>query len=125
MYVLFDLSKQNFIRLALFDLQNMTRVEEKGGNGELLFVLDSLLDKEGLRRSDIEGIMVVLGSGSFTSTRISAVVANVFSYIQKIPVMGIRQEQTDMVQDLISELLRRSAGEYISASYSAEPNIGL
>ncbi|MBI2990139.1 MAG: hypothetical protein HYY51_03055 [Candidatus Magasanikbacteria bacterium] len=125
MYALFDLSKQDLVHVTLFDSKSVIDAREQGKNKDLLFVLDCMLRKNGLNTSDIQGIMVFLGSGSFTSTRISALVANAFSYVKKIPVMGIGEGQAQMLQDLIEELRLKSAGVYVSASYSGEPNVGL
>ena len=68
--------------------------------------------------------MVVVGAGSFTSTRIACVVANTFAYVKQIPLLAISVEQVDEVQELVPELLKQKKGNYISATYSGEPNIG-
>lgn len=148
MYVLIDMSVFDAIHLALFD--ESFRIDEvyEGRNRELLKCIDMFLvsamvetspavtppssspstsptrrgDSRGFE--DVRGIMVVVGAGSFTSTRIAVVVANTFAYVRQIPLLAIGEEQIDHAQDLIPELLKQKPGQYISATYSGEPNIG-
>lgn len=124
MYLLIDMSQFDHIHLALFDAD--TRVDEtyEGRNRELLFSIDTLLEREGKTKDDIKGIMVVVGSGSFTSTRIAVVVANTFAYARQIPLLAIAEDKIGSAQDLIPELMKQTPGHYISATYSGEPNIG-
>lgn len=135
MMLLIDLSEKDKIRLALFDKDSIQRAEYNGRNRELLVSIDTFFNKQGFSRrwagsrwraggKELKGIMAVVGTGSFTNTRISAVVANTFGYVLNIPLMAIAKDQVDNVQDLIPELLNQPKGQYISATYSAEPNIG-
>ena len=125
MYLLIDMSVQDQIHLALFDTE--TRVDKifKGQNRELLFCIDELVKSRKYKaESDIKGIMVVVGAGSFTSTRIACVVANTFGYVLQIPLLAISVERVDKVKELIPVLSKQPKGQYISATYSGEPNIG-
>lgn len=124
MYLLFDLSEKDAIHLALFDEEKRSDATVSGRNRDLLAVLDDFLQKENVNKKDIQGIATVVGAGGFTSTRIAAVVANAFAYAQKIPVIAVQKEQTADIPSLIAQLSTRPAGEYVSATYSAEPNIG-
>ena len=124
MYLLIDMSELDQIHLALFDSDKRTDKIFEGRNRELLFSLDQFLGEQGSGKEHIEGIMVVVGAGSFTSTRIACVVANTFAYVQHISLLAIGVEQIDTVQDLIPKLLNQPKGQYISATYSGEPNIG-
>ena len=123
MYLLLDLSTRDLIHLALFDEHHRTDKEVSGLNRDLLAAVDDFLTEQKLQKDDIKGIMSVVGTGSFTSTRIGTVVANAFGFVQKIPLLAIRKEQTGDIQSLISTLLAQPAGQYISATYSGEPNI--
>lgn len=124
MILLIDLSKNDAIHLALFDKDSIEHKNYSGRNRELLASINSFFDEQKLKKEDLKGIMIVIGSGSFTNTRISAVVANTFGYVLNIPLLAITKEQIKNVQELISDLLKQPKGQYISASYSAEPNIG-
>ncbi len=124
MYLLIDLSKNDLIHLSLFDKDSLIDFDCSGRNRELLGCIEKFLKENKIENHEIDGIMSVVGDGSFTNTRISAVVANVFGYALKIPIMAIRKEQISDIQKLIPELENVFPGQYISAKYSAEPNIG-
>lgn len=54
----------------------------------LLAELKKCLSKCNLSWSDLEGIVVFRGPGSFTSLRIGLTVVNTISYIEGIPIIG-------------------------------------
>lgn len=119
MYILLDLSNRDSIHLALFDSQTIEHRTYPGRNRELLVCIHDLLKDERPR-----GIVVVVGAGSFTSTRVACVVANTFGYVLQIPLLAISKEQANDPQKLISKLLKQPKGVYISATYSGDANIG-
>ncbi len=125
MYLLIDMSQFDQIHLAIFDIEKRVDKTFEGRNRELLGCID-LFVKSQLSKVNcqIEGIMVVVGAGSFTSTRIAVVVANTFAYVRQIPLLAISVGDVEKVQAFIPELLKQPAGQYISATYSGEPNIG-
>ncbi len=124
MYLLLDLSVKDTIHLALFNTDSIEHKKYSGMNRELLSSVDNFLSLQNVEKQNIEGIMVVVGAGSFTSTRIACVVANTFAYVLQIPLLAVGEDKIDGVQDLIPELLKQPKGQYISATYSGEPNIG-
>ncbi|MDP2693062.1 MAG: hypothetical protein Q8O88_05485 [bacterium] len=124
MYLLIDLSENDTIHLALFDKEGLVEFECGGRNRELLECIDKFLTENEIKSHDLKGVMTVVGEGSFTNTRISAVVSNVFGYCLKKPMMAIKKNQIGEVQELIDELESVPVGQYVSAKYSAEPNIG-
>jgi tRNA A37 threonylcarbamoyladenosine modification protein TsaB len=129
MYLLIDPSENNKIHLALFDEKVIEHKYYSRRNREILVCIDKLFSGKGIRNKEkgvknIEGIMVVVGAGGFTSTRVACVVANTFAYVQQIPLLSIKVEELEKIQKLIPKLLKQKAGHYLSATYSAEPNIG-
>lgn len=124
MYLLIDLSAQDLIHLSLFDETVLENFEYAGRNRELLVCIDDFFAKQKFAKENLRGIMAVVGTGSFTNTRISAVVANTFGFVLNIPLLAIDVAQTNQVQKLIPHLLEQKTGQYISAVYSAPPNIG-
>ncbi len=124
MFLLMDLSIKDKIYLELFDEKISRQAEYFGRNRELLVSIDTFFNEQKFDKNDLNGIMAVVGSGSFSNTRISAVVANVFAFVLNIPLLAIAKEQVEQAQKLIPELLTKPKGQYISATYSAEPNIG-
>lgn len=123
MYLLIDLSLKNIVHLALFDQKNIIERVYHGRNKNLLTCIGSLLKKQKISRQSIKGIMAVVGTGGFTSTRIATVVANTFAYTLRIPVLAVEVSQLKKIQELIPELLKQPIGQYISATYSGLPNI--
>lgn len=124
MYLLIDLSSLNRVHLVLFDEMKIVEFQEEGKNREALSCIDRFLSEQKCLRTDVRGIMVVVGTGGFTSTRIGTTVANGFAYALQIPVLAITADQVGMVQELIPELLSQPVEQYVSAAYSGEPNIG-
>jgi len=124
MYLLIDTSEKNEINLALFDENFIEHKKYSGQNRELLGCIDGLQIADFRLQNDLKGIMVVVGVGGFTSTRIACVVANTFGYALQIPLLAITKEQSQDPQKLIKKLLKQPKGQYISATYSGEANIG-
>ncbi len=124
MYLLLDLSVRDTIHLVLFDADSIEHKKYSGMNRELLSSVGDFLDLQKVEKECVAGIMVVVGAGSFTSTRIACVVANTFAYVMQIPLLAIGEDKVGQIQELIPELLKQPKGQYISATYSGEPNIG-
>jgi len=118
------MSQKDQIHLVLFDEENSIKKRYFGQNRELLLCIDSFLQENNLDKENLKGIMVVVGTGSFTSTRIACVVANTFAFVLNISLLAIKIKDVDKIQTLISKLLKQPKGHYISATYSGEPNIG-
>jgi tRNA A37 threonylcarbamoyladenosine modification protein TsaB len=125
MFLLIDLSKRDEINLALFNKEKIIKQNIAGRNKDLLLSMDKFFTQEKFEKNNLKGIMVVVGIGSFTSTRIASVVANTFSYILNIPLLAITSDKINKIQELIPELLNQESGVYISAKYSGEPNINI
>ncbi|MBI4992797.1 MAG: hypothetical protein HZC26_01495 [Candidatus Magasanikbacteria bacterium] len=126
MYLLFDLSTKDLIHLAIFDARSIEHKNYSGKNRELLDCIHNLskITNYKLKIKNLSGIMVVVGAGGFTSTRVACVVANTFAYVLKIPLLAITAAEAPDPQKLIPKLLKQKPGNYISATYSGEANIG-
>lgn len=124
MYLLINMSQKDQIDLSLFTENEKTDYQVLGRNKELLGAIDQLLQQTETPKEDIQGIMVVVGAGGFTSTRLAVTVANTFGSVLQIPLMTITQDQVGDIQSLIPQLQEQPKGQLISATYSGEPNIG-
>jgi len=124
MFLLFDLSAKDLIHLALFDAQSIEHKNYLGRNRELLGCIQELVESKKYKVESVEGVVVVVGAGGFTSTRVACVVANTFAYVLRIPLLAITTAQASDPQKLIPKLLKQKPGNYISATYSGEANIG-
>lgn len=123
MYIIFDATTFNFLRFTLItqDQEMQIVVEEK--NRELLAEFEKFLIEHNKKLEDITGIAVILGEGSFTSTRIAVTVANTLALTKGILVSGINKQTTynfSKLEKLFSTIKPKS---YIHATYSGKPNI--
>ncbi len=125
MYLLIDLSEKDLIHLVWFGEEARVDKNYEGMNKDLLLSIDTFFCDLGVSKSGVHGIIVVVGTGGFTSTRLAVTVANTFGYVMQIPLLTINVDQVSIAQSLIPELLKQPAGQYISATYSGEPNIGV
>ena len=59
----------------------------------LLETIDSVIKKSKNKLSDIKGVFVIKGPGSFTGLRIGIAVANQFAHQLKIPITGLTTDE--------------------------------
>jgi tRNA A37 threonylcarbamoyladenosine modification protein TsaB len=124
MYLLIDLSQRDTIDLTFFTTETLEHKKYQRQNRELLVSIEEALTQLGVEKSAIAGIMVVVGTGSFTNTRLAVTVANTWGHANNIPLLAIKASQIEEAQQLIPLLESQPKGQYISATYSGEPNIG-
>jgi tRNA A37 threonylcarbamoyladenosine modification protein TsaB len=124
MYLLIDLSEKKIIDLILFDENNDHHKQFPGFNKDLLNTVGNFFKEIGITPKDLLGIAVIVGTGSFTGTRLAVTLANTFAYALKIKILTIKKEEKGDLLGIISKLKNKKAGEYVSATYSGEPNIG-
>lgn len=125
MYLLIDLSTKDSIHLALFDEHSIIHTKAIGRNRELLALINNFFIEQKFTKERLKGVAVVVGTGSFTSTRIAAVVANTFGYVERIPVLAIQLEDMAHLSSIIPSFSCQPVSQYISPTYSGQPNIGL
>lgn len=126
MYVLIHASMRAEISFALVsaDAATVARQTYAGENKDVITYLVSFLDQHLVKKEDVLGIGVVEGVGGFTSTRIATLVANVFAYVQNIPVIALSEQQFDQPSTiLITAFASQQPGTLIHPEYSGEPNI--
>ncbi len=124
MYLLINTSAKDSISLTLFKGSFVEQKSYSAVNRDLLLSINSFLEVNKLSVQAIKGLVVVVGTGSFTSTRIATTVANTWAYSEKIPILAVGvKEITDLVS-LEEKISQSSVGILILAIYSAEPNIG-
>lgn len=123
MFLLIDPSVKDQITLALFDNTLCEKKTYDVMNRAVLACIDALLLEKGMRPDGLKGVMIVVGAGGFSSTRIAVTVANTFAYVCQIPLLAVTEEQAKDPQSLIDVLLGQEPGKYIAPEYSGEPNI--
>ena len=88
----------------------------------LLYYFDKLLKNTKQKKEDLKGIAVLIGVGGFTSTRVATITANTLGFSLGIPVLAVNKVD---VKNLEQRIKKVKIGQYISATYSGEPNIGV
>jgi tRNA threonylcarbamoyladenosine biosynthesis protein TsaB len=81
--------------VTLTDGKSATRMELdlNHASERLLETIDSVIKKSKTELSDIKGVFVIKGPGSFTGLRIGIAVANQFAHQLKIPITGLGAEE--------------------------------
>ncbi len=87
----------------------------------LLKTIESELSSVKLSWTDLKGVVVFKGPGSFTGLRIGVTVANTLSYSLEIPVIGSAGE--DWVTDGVSQLSKGISEPVVVPEYGGEANI--
>lgn len=74
---------------------------------------------------NLKGICVVAGPGSFSSVRSGVLDANLLARLWRLPLIGVRVEETEELPSLAKRLasFRTRSAEYVAPLYDAEPNI--
>lgn len=88
---------------------------------DLLSILVDLLATVGSDFSDLKGVVVFKGPGSFTGLRIGITVANTIAYGQSIPIVGEKGDY--WVTDGLSRLAKFESDQIVLPHYGLEPNI--
>lgn len=83
--------------------------------------ITALLAKSNLKLSNIEGLLVFRGPGSFTGLRISVTVFNSLAYGLGIPIVG--SKGSDWQEKGIQHLLGGQDNNIVVPYYGAEANI--
>lgn len=121
MYLCIDSTERNSHHLVFF--QENFKKEFTDTSATLIQAVDNFLQSEHIQKEAIHGIAVVVGKGSFSSTRIATTSANTWHFAFKIPVIAIAPEQVSDLQSCIESFAKQDS-EYILPTYSGEPNIG-
>jgi tRNA threonylcarbamoyladenosine biosynthesis protein TsaB len=88
---------------------------------ELLAQITGLLQDKNKQLSDLTGLVIFQGPGSFTSLRIGHTVANALADSLGLPIVGTQGER--WLTDGLKDLSRVKPGQFILPYYGAEANI--
>ena len=87
----------------------------------LLKTIESELNSVGKDWSDISGIVIFKGPGSFTGLRIGATVANTLANSQSVPIVGTNGD--DWLESGIQRLQKAENDKIVTPEYGGEANI--
>lgn len=110
--------------LAFRDGDYMYETSWEAGRGlakGLLAFIETELTTQGKAWSDVTGIAVFKGPGSFTGLRIGITVCNSLAYAQSIPIVGVMGETWR--EDGAARLRAGENDEIVLPEYGGEANI--
>jgi hypothetical protein len=99
--------------------ERVSSVRSAGGG---LNLLASVLAELGSARKDISAIGVVMGQGSFTSTRVATTIANSMAFACKVPVYACVRPPHPTERPEV--FFGSKPASYVSATYSGAPRLG-
>lgn len=91
-----------------------------------LSALDAFMQERAVSWKQLERVVVVVGPGSFTSTRVIVTIANGIAFAQTIPVLGVENPTHAPLQTLIENSVWQnieSPDTFASPVYDRPPNI--
>lgn len=106
------------------DGKETARIEPELGRSmakDILSRLEELLTKQNAAWTDMSGIVVFRGPGSFTGLRIGITVANALAYSLSIPVVGTSGE--GWLEDGVEELKLQHNDRIVLPLYGSEAHI--
>lgn len=125
MYLVIDCTKKDNIQLTLYCSATDTKTHQHTGRQvDLLGAIHTFLAQENIGVNQLLGMCALTGEGSFTSSRLVVLCANVFHFVLGTPVV-VMDAQTSHSFDTIRALCQSGSGEYALATYSGLPNIRL
>lgn len=125
MYLCIDPAVRDCVRITAHLPHSIETHEHQGRNREILHALSSVLGVYSMTMQDVRGIVVLIGEGGFSSTRVACVVANTLSFALGILVISVKREEYMLHREHVDTLFTSTIlGTYISAEYSGEPSIG-
>jgi tRNA threonylcarbamoyladenosine biosynthesis protein TsaB len=100
-----------------------TKIWEAGRqlSQQLMPEIELLLDSQKLKLTDVSGIVVYRGPGSFTGLRIGITVANTLAYSLNIPITGGAGEA--WLKDGLDALESALAAGIVTPEYGGEANV--
>lgn len=90
-------------------------------NEPLLITIDKFFETEKINKKKLLGLGVLVGKGSFTTTRAAVTVVNTLAYAWGIKAVAAKEFNPNILDDMFKKISR---GQFVSALYSGEPNIG-
>ena len=89
---------------------------------ELLQRIDSLLKLNGVKKTDLSGILMVKGPGSYTGLRVGIASGNALALALGIGAVGIAGEETGDLAQIISRFEDLS-NDFVRPFYANSPHI--
>lgn len=114
-----DTTDREKIYLALYDDKKERCFEFKtqDQSKDILLIIDSVLKKEKISLKNIAAILVNIGPGSYTGTRIGVTVANTLAWTLNIPVLGDNKKNFPRALAKLKHLQNPGFSNIVSPKY--------
>ncbi len=128
MYLLVDVTQEGVVSLRLYSHTTTMSFSRPHMHRDMLQDIRVFLFEQGIAVSSILGVAVVMGHGSFTSTRLATIIANTWRFVFHVPVVPVPYAYKDDRAYCLSLFDQYADGKrdasYISPLYSGNPRIG-
>lgn len=127
MILLIDPSTVGELRVALLATekrsakQRVCRIRLDHSRHSFLLLATRFLASHGVSFGELQGIVVINGAGSFTSTRLAVSLANTLCWLYDIPAHSAKTEQDILM--IKKNTKRKRFNGFIKTLYSGRPNI--
>lgn len=123
MYVTIDTGEAKKTIITLLQEDATTTDVYEGKHDQMLHQIDRLLYQQHKQATDISGIIVKVGEGSFTATRLATTLANTWHFVLQTPVVAKADTLPCSYQEA-KACCESAPSQFIQPQYSGEPNIG-
>ncbi|HET9098284.1 MAG TPA: tRNA (adenosine(37)-N6)-threonylcarbamoyltransferase complex dimerization subunit type 1 TsaB [Candidatus Saccharimonadales bacterium] len=106
---------------GLQEISSLSWTADRELSATLHLSIKQLLEDKGKELSDVGGIAVFQGPGSFTGLRIGLCVANALAYALNVPITAGRGD--DWITDALKNLEEGRGDKLVKPFYGAEPHI--
>jgi len=92
-FLLIDTTEHNKARVELWQdkmVGRVTKIVNRTLSERLIFIIESFLKQHKTKLTELSGIAVRVGEGSFTGIRTGAATGNALGYSLKIPVIALK-----------------------------------
>ncbi|HLD17788.1 MAG TPA: hypothetical protein VJB99_01795 [Patescibacteria group bacterium] len=98
---------------------------------KMLFLTQEVLAHIGKTTADLDGVVVITGPGSFTSTRLAVTMMNGLSFVRNLPILGWENSERRPLRDLMEspswpeDLGKAPPGTFVQPVYDRPAHITL
>lgn len=122
MYLFINTSEREYFYFCLFD-ESVVAEKKDTDTTDVLGGIQNFLKEQNKTMKDIQGIAVLVGKGTFSSTRSAVSVANAWAFAEHIPVVTVQPDKPFEILEIIKLLQTKNPGDPVVAEYSGVPNI--
>lgn len=87
-----------------------------------LHTIDAFVSSQGVLVSELTGLIVVTGPGSFTASRVSTTIANTMAFAGSVPVVGVANPDRLSLSELAATISTQGQA-YVEPSYDRPAHI--